>query len=50
MLGKNNLSAHFNNLFPIPEIEKKVALRTQEDPDRGMKDVAELLATRCGGQ
>ena len=50
MLGKNNLSAHFDNLFPIPEIAKKVALRTKNDPNRWMKDVSELYATRCGGQ
>lgn len=50
MLWKNNLSAHFDNLYAIPEINKKVALWTKNDPDRGMKDISEIASTRCIGQ
>lgn len=49
MLWKKWLSAEFDNLFPIPEIVKKVAIWSQRW-DKPMKSIEELYSTWCAGQ
>ena len=49
MLGVNKLSAEFDNLFPIPEIAKKVAIWSQKS-EEPMKSLEELYSTWCAWQ
>jgi phosphoribosylaminoimidazole (AIR) synthetase len=49
MLWVKWLSAEFDNLFPIPEIVKKVAVWSQQS-DKPMKSLEELYSTWCAWQ
>jgi len=49
MLWVKWLSAEFDNLFPIPEIVKKVAIWSQKS-DKPMKSIEELYSTWCAWQ
>lgn len=49
MLWANKLSAVFDNLYPIPDIVKKVALRSQKW-EKPMKSLEEMYSTWCCGQ
>lgn len=49
MLWVKWLSAEFDNLFPIPDIVKKVAIWSQKSK-KPMKSIEELYSTWCGWQ